>query len=220
MTTTLLLRCAGPMQSWGTRSRFSYRDTEAEPSKSGVIGLVAAALGRERTADLADLSALRMAVRIDRAGHVETDYQTALGVAKADGSGHQDVLSWRSYLADASFLVALEGDRALLERIDAALASPRWPLCLGRKSFVPGEPVRVPEGLLHGLDALEALRAHAWPTQRRGEPLAELAVLVECIPGEEGDARLDVPLSFALGARRFGERRVRRIHLPRPEATR
>ena len=36
----LLLRLAGPMQSWGTQSRFLVRDTGMEPSKSGVIGLL------------------------------------------------------------------------------------------------------------------------------------------------------------------------------------
>ena len=37
---TLLLRLAGPLQSWGTDSKFEVRRTENEPSKSGVIGLV------------------------------------------------------------------------------------------------------------------------------------------------------------------------------------
>ena len=46
---TLLLRLAGPMQSWGTQSRFTIRDSGLEPSKSGVIGLLCAALGKPRT---------------------------------------------------------------------------------------------------------------------------------------------------------------------------
>jgi len=41
---TLLLRLAGPMQSWGLSSRFTIRDTSLEPSKSGVLGLLCAAL--------------------------------------------------------------------------------------------------------------------------------------------------------------------------------
>ena len=44
----LLMRLAGPMQSWGTQSRFGHRDTGTEPSKSGVIGLLCAALGWPR----------------------------------------------------------------------------------------------------------------------------------------------------------------------------
>ena len=43
----LLLRLAGPMQAWGTQSRFTVRDTGLEPSKSGVIGLLCAALRSE-----------------------------------------------------------------------------------------------------------------------------------------------------------------------------
>src|SRR5581483_3790909 len=112
---TLLLRLAGPMQSWGTQSRFSVRDAGTEPSKSGVIGLLCAALGRPRAADLSDLVALRMGVRVERPGSVRREYQTAgggrgYGVARADGSPGETVLSNRYYLADADFLVGLEGD--------------------------------------------------------------------------------------------------------------
>ena len=55
---TLLLRLVGPMQSWGTTSRFDERDTGKEPSKSGVVGLLAAALGidRENWTDLEPLT--------------------------------------------------------------------------------------------------------------------------------------------------------------------
>ena len=52
-TATLLLRLAGPMQSWGLESRFDQRDTGREPSKSGVLGLICAALGKPRTTNQA-----------------------------------------------------------------------------------------------------------------------------------------------------------------------
>lgn len=214
---TLLLRCAGPMQSWGTRSRFAYRDTESEPSKSGVLGLLAAALGRPRAADLSDLAALAMAVRIDAPGHVEVDYQTVLDVARADGSGASTVLSWRYYLADASFLVALTGEADLLVEAHRALRAPRWPLFLGRKGYVPGLPVYVRGGLVEETSPVEALRRVAWPT-RDGEPLPTLEGVVECQEDEVGDARLDVPVSFEIGRRRYAERRVMRMVLSPQEA--
>src|SRR4051794_6138053 len=98
----LLLRLAGPMQSWGTQSRFSVRDTGREPSRSGVVGLLCAALGRPRSAPLDDLAPLKMAVRVDREGRLARDYHTAQNVLRADGSGLQEtVLSNRYYLADA-----------------------------------------------------------------------------------------------------------------------
>lgn len=223
--TTLLVRCTGPMQSWGTRSRFGERDTEREPSKSGVCGLLAAALGLPRTADLTDLAALRMAVRIDRQGHVESDYQTAgggawnggnYGVAKASGKPPETALSRRHYLADADFLVGLQGDQALLEKLQVALQQPRWPLFLGRRGYVPGCPPYVPGGLLSS-DLTSALRAHAWP-QQEDAPVSELEAVFECAPGEPGDLRRDVPLSFESHRRRYAERRVRRVRLTPLEA--
>jgi CRISPR system Cascade subunit CasD len=82
----LLMRLAGPMQSWGIQSRYLVRDTGLEPSKSGVIGLLCAALGRARHEPVDDLAALRLGVRVDREGRMARDYHTALKVIKADGS--------------------------------------------------------------------------------------------------------------------------------------
>ncbi|MFO1322344.1 MAG: type I-E CRISPR-associated protein Cas5/CasD, partial [Burkholderiales bacterium] len=105
---TLLLWLEGPMQSWGTTSRFDERDTQLEPSKSGVLGLLCAALGRDRSEPVDDLAALRMGVRVDREGTVMRDFQTATGVLVA-GTGKavldRTVVSPRFFLADAAFLV-------------------------------------------------------------------------------------------------------------------
>lgn len=200
------------MQSWGTRSRFIYRDTETEPSKSGVLGLVAAAMGRPRGADLSDLAALSMGVRIDRPGHLEVDYQTALHVIRADGSKNDmAVQSWRHYLADASFLVGLMGPAGLCEDIRAALRAPRWPLFLGRKGFVPGAVV-CPRPVQLG-ELLEVLSRVDWPMGEDGTPVAGLDAVVDCGPDESGDLRQDVPVSFAIEARRYRTRLVRRLRL-------
>ena len=154
---TLLLRLAGTMQSWGTTSRFDQRDTGKEPSKSGVVGLLAAALGidRENWTDLEPLTRLSMGTRHDRPGMPKRDYQTAGcaatdAVIKADGTQAKDggVVSDRFYLADAAFLVGLECDeRSLLERTHAALRDPVWPLALGRQSYVPSESIWIENGL-------------------------------------------------------------------------
>lgn len=148
---TLLLKLIGPMQSWGITSRFDQRDTFREPSKSGVIGLVCCAMGIDRW-DFnrqSPLYNLRMGVRNDRPGILRYDYQTAACgskdvIARADGTpaSKGGVVSRRSYLADASFLVGLETDNiGLLNEIQEALSTPVWPLCLGRKSYVPSEPI-------------------------------------------------------------------------------
>src|SRR5688572_6451376 len=122
---TLLLQCVAPLQSWGTQSEYIVRDTGREPSKSGIIGLLCAALGRERTVPMADLAALKMAVRADREGKILRDYHTIFELK---------VVSHRYYLSDAMFLVGLEGERNWLRQIEEALKHPRWLLFMGRKS--------------------------------------------------------------------------------------
>lgn len=203
------------MQSWGTQSRFLERDTGLEPSKSGVVGLLCAALGRSRATPVDDLATLVMGVRVDREGVLQRDYHTALGVAKADDSKPGTVVSNRYYLSDADFLVGLAGsDLALLERLDVALASPRWTLSLGRKAFVPGRPVRLSEGgIRHGLGLEDALRAEPW-RPRRGdshwqETAERLRAVIETDPDRSSARRTDQPgPGAAFQHRRFLPRHV------------
>jgi CRISPR system Cascade subunit CasD len=212
---TLLLRLAGPMQSWGTQSRFTIRDTGLEPSKSGIIGLLCAALGKPRDETHPDnrdqpkleaLAALRMGVRVNREGVPQTDYHTAggsrrddYGVIQSDGKGRRTIESTRYYLANADFLAVLESnDVDLLLRLDMALANPHWQLFLGRKSFVPSPSVHIPGGLLRNT-SLEAALQKDWPKDSQGQLLGRLRCVVEP-PGHDVSAtevRHDVPLSFA-----------------------
>jgi CRISPR system Cascade subunit CasD len=219
---TLLIQLVGPMQSWGTTSRFDQRDTGKEPSKSGVIGLLAAALGidRENWVDLEPLTRLAMGVRHDRSGVPKRDYQTAGcaktdKVIKADGKLSDDgVVSRRDYLADAAFLVGLAGaDRSLLERAYAALRDPVWPLALGRKSYVPSEPIWIKDGIQDG-SFLEALKQQPWVASPRKweEPPKELLVSMESEDGS-GVLKMDQPLS-SFAERRFGARFVRSEWIP------
>ncbi|MGN8157636.1 type I-E CRISPR-associated protein Cas5/CasD [Salinisphaera sp. RV14] len=209
---TLLMCLAGPMQSWGTTSRFDERDTQLEPSKSGVLGLVCAALGRDRTRPIADLAALRMAVRVDREGIPMRDYHTATGVVASSGKvdSNRTVVSQRYYLSDAVFLVALEGERELLARIHDALRAPHWSLCLGRKSFVPSRPVFMPDGLRDG-GLLDALESTALLTERdTREKTQQRRVVIE--DPDEGTVRVDQPIA-PFSERRFGPRFVKTFDL-------
>ena len=204
---TLLLRLCGPMQSWGTQSRFSNRDTGLEPSKSGVIGLLCAALGRSRNEEINDLADLEMGVRVDWTGTIEKDYHTALNVAKAGGGKPKECEpSDRFYLADACFLVALKGDSKLLEQLHRALLNPVWQLYLGRKAFVPGAPVFLKDGLRPGVDSAEtALRSYPYLCQRQKNPPQVLRLEIEHTAGEQ--VKPDQPVSFM--ERRFGLRHLK-----------
>ena len=139
----LLLRLRGPMQAWGTRSRFEYRDTEREPTFSGIIGIIAAAEGLPRGADLSEYHQLVITVRVDREGELDREFQTALDVAKANGGTETQIIH-RDFLADAAFHVAVEGPDSLIKRIFTALHRPRYPLFLGRKSYLPSMPIVYP----------------------------------------------------------------------------
>lgn len=201
----LLLRLAGPMQSWGLQSRFSDRDTGMEPSKSGVIGLIAAALGRARSDSIHDLSCLKMGVRVDREGIIKDDFQTALNVIKADQKSRDTVISHRHFLCNAVFLVGLEGSEDFLLGLEKALRNPTFELFLGRKSYVPSQPVIFasrPDGWDGPKDAPNIVRGELHDVLCRFPFLINISsknryirLMVES--PNEGSLRNDNPISFA-----------------------
>jgi CRISPR system Cascade subunit CasD len=218
----LLLRLAGPLQSWGVSGRFAWRTTAPAPTKSGIVGMLAAALGRSRDADLADLAALRFAVRIDQAGTRVRDFQTA----------HHGVtdkpmpLSERFYLADAVFVAAVEGRDPLIDHLHAAVREPHYLPYLGRRSCPPAEPIDLgirPAGLREALQA-EPWRASAWYQKRRAsESVVALETLIEVEPGDRAaDLQRDQPISFDPRHRRYDLRSVRSgsVRVPNPSARR
>lgn len=195
---TLLLRLAGPMQSWGTESKFDVRRTGREPSKSGVLGLVAAALGirRQDRAALGELAQLRFGVRVDREGTLLRDYQTA---HPAKGTSY---VTNRYYLADAVFTVGLESeDEALLERIRAAVKAPAFPLYLGRRScpVIPREMCQD----IYPMQLEQALRETA--------PSGWTRLVLDAGAGESGGLVRDVPVSFDPVRREYAFRLVREV---------
>ncbi|GAB3622656.1 type I-E CRISPR-associated protein Cas5/CasD [Mariniluteicoccus endophyticus] len=129
----LVLRLAGPLQSWGVRSRFVRRTTEPMPTKSGLIGLLAAAKGLRRQDPLEDLLDLTLAVRVDQQGEMLRDFHTA----HHQVTGASMPLSQRYYWADAVFTAFIGGKEPVVEGLAEALGDPAYPLYLGRRSCVP-----------------------------------------------------------------------------------
>lgn len=194
---TLLMRLRGPMMSWGDHSRFTIRDSRREPTKSAVMGLLCSALGRPRWESVADLTVLKMGVRVNQEGILLCDYHTIQEVAYDTGKGDATVLSHRYYVADGDYLVGLEGeDTAFLTRLDRALRIPVWQLYLGRKSFIPSLPVAA--GVVDA-PLPEALRSYPY-----NQGSACLRYVLET--PESLDVRQDVPLSWQ--KRLFGNRCV------------
>ena len=137
MSSVLVLRLAGPMQSWGSSSRFTRRSTEAFPTKSALVGLLAAAQGRRRSDPIEDLAELRFDVRVDQPGQLLRDFHTA----------HRDdtpmPLSDRFYWADATFGAFIEGPEDMIDGLAEAIVRPVFPLYLGRRSCPPTLPLRL-----------------------------------------------------------------------------
>jgi CRISPR system Cascade subunit CasD len=222
----LALLLDGPLQSWGHASRFERRTTALHPTRSGVFGLIAAALGINKHAadeagQLARFQPLSVTTvtlpRRNRRGEELLirrleDYHTVTGIRRASGKVEKDatVQTYRHYLQDAQFGVLLEGSTGLLEEIAAALRNPRWGVWFGRKSCLPASPV---------LATPPGERANVW-TQlllRAGysgaETIQQFDHVVEAAPGDSGSDMIDdTPLGYGLSiGERHGPRWIRRI---------
>ena len=202
---TLLIRLAAPLQSWGIESKFDTRRTAREPSKSGVIGLVAASLGIKRYEDdkICELSKLRLGVRVDKEGVLVKDYQTVDG-------GKSKYVTYRHYLSDAVFVVGLESeDIELLAKIEEALAHPAYPLFLGRRSCPPTGRLcmGIRNGSLHEVlaDLEKVPLQYEYSTYNKPQ---SIRIVMDSDDVHGGSIVRDVPVSFSPEHRKFTFRRV------------
>lgn len=158
----LILKLHGPMQAWGEHTFEGHRPSANFPTRSGLLGLLGACLGigrteREKLQALAD--SIGMAVRVDtrcltgREGRVKrlrqlkiTDYHTVKD-ARKEYTGldkHETIQTWREYLLDAEFTVALWNvpQAAIdLDEIEQAVRQPYFTPYLGRRSCPLARPL-------------------------------------------------------------------------------
>lgn len=198
---TILLRLEGPLQSWGNQeSKFVVRRTAEAPTKSGINGLLCAALGISRSDApqwLPKLNDLRMGVRIDSPGIRWWDWHTVgAGMEMRIAEGERKskpgaMLTRREYLCDASFVVALQGDASLIYEIHEAILHPRWPMYLGRKNCPPSLPLlgRNDEKYVDEFPDLDtALRSISWRPRLRNDREPECIIcLLDWRPEKQGD---------------------------------
>jgi CRISPR system Cascade subunit CasD len=239
----LLLRLAGPLQSWGERSAFTpVRDTALFPTRSALIGMFAAAEGIGRGEAILDrYQDLRLTVRVDRPGVRLVDYHTVGGgfpkdrTAATSGGSNKGaaVITRRHYLSDAVFVVAVTAAEETIERLADALTRPHWAPYLGRRSCVPDEPFLLRR---HVDDPEEELRTRV-PLSRtaprakadHGQEPATIPVefLLEQPPSTSSSGKAapvdvidvnDMPVSFAQHGRSHTGRRLHRTQVPVPRA--
>jgi CRISPR system Cascade subunit CasD len=225
-----------PMQAWGVSSRFQRRGTESFPTKSGVIGLLAAAMGidkhsPEEEGQLQPLATLNFSVfKVQGAksfpvqrledfhtvgGGWHDDWQADKGNLRAklstpskagDGSPFGTVITRRSYLTDARFIPVLEGDASVLSTYAAALENPVWGVWFGRKCCLPASPL---------LPILAPSREEALAKILQFLTSFDKDLQIKITQGQEqksGDGawyQADHPLSY--GKRSFQSRPVRRV---------
>ncbi|MBX6389145.1 MAG: type I-E CRISPR-associated protein Cas5/CasD [Frankia sp.] len=208
-TSCLVLRLAGPLQSWAGPSMFNRRDTGTEPTKSGLVGLLAAAQGRRRADPIEDLLDLVFGVRTDQPGtllrdyHTVSDYRgrpllsasiTGKGVQKPTSPAKYTGVTERFYLQDAVFVAAIGAPEPVLANLAEALRSPAFPLALGRRACPPTQP------LILTPNPEEPDRV-MWPGTVRD-------VLMHSVPWQASASHQDKL------ARRRPDQRPRRVHLP------
>jgi len=188
----LVFRLYGPMASWGEIAVGESRHSATYPSRSALLGLLAAALGVRRDDDAAQAalaSAYRFGVKLLAAGTPLRDYHTVQSGTPpkkvvyrtrrqelADTSRVGTLLSAREYRCDSLSLVAVEAlDSAphAVTELAQALEHPHFPLYLGRKSCPLAAPLQArcvtAASVREALDRAEfpsmlALRRHDAPT--------------------------------------------------------
>lgn len=178
MTPYLVFQLYGPMASWGDVAVGESRVSATVPSRSALLGLLAAALGLKRNEDdrLSKLSAsVRFGVLTLNSGHFLRDYHTAqvppaTALKRRPSRTRRDelnipkdelgtILSARDYRTDAGYRIAVEQAETgsfSVEQLRDALLQPVFPLYLGRKSCPPALPLD--PRIIKAADLLTAFR--------------------------------------------------------------
>lgn len=134
---SILLKFAGPLQSWGTNSHFETRYTDYYPSKSALIGIIAASFGYRRFEDenIIKLNDIDFACRVDQKGTLLRDYHTAQKF-KPNGNFDRTYVTDRYYLEDAVCIVAIgHENEEFVDKIQFALKNPYFQTFMGRRSL-------------------------------------------------------------------------------------
>ncbi len=220
-TKTLLLWLEGPLQAWGHDSKFGVRDTLNFPTRSGVLGLLCCARGAggPEVEWLKQMAAMNMEVRAyartDKngdsvlrepplrdfhmvgSGYNDKDPWQALLIPKtAEGKkavGGGTKMTYRYYLQDSVFAVALEVPANQAEVLVDALQNPVWDLYLGRKNCVPTELI-----LQGQFDSRDAAWQQADKLAENKRRVLSYSVLDSESESEDGEVITlnDVPVQF------------------------
>lgn len=176
----LMLRLQGPMQAWGTPTFEGARPCALFPTRSGLLGLLAACQGigrSDRAALLLLAQSVRFAVRCDANESLKaekiTDFHT-IKDARVDYQSlksHETIITRREYLCDACFTVAVwspDDDSQTLNTLQQAVKFPRYTPYLGRRSCPITSPL-----FLDRISAGDPLQAYGLVDDIKGKVYSE-----------------------------------------------
>lgn len=216
---TILLKFSGPLQSWGTDSHFETRHTDFYPSKSAVIGIIAASLGYRRNEDekIQKLNELDFGVRVDQPGTLLRDYHIARKY-KPDGNVERTYVTERYYLEDAVFVVAVSHeDDDYMDRIEHGLKRPYFQTFMGRRSLPMCAECIVDvleQGVVNALQNYE-WQAADWYQKKCAHENIKLQMYADAdlLENKAFNLRRDRVISFSQKERKFGFRYESNVHL-------
>lgn len=152
---TITIRLTAPLQSFGNEATFSRRTTNLYPTKSLIIGMLAAALGYRRDdSRIEKLNCLKIAVRIDQPGKILTDFQTV------EYKKNTRKLTYRDYLQDGVFIAAISADEKTIVKLEFALKHPKFQLYIGRRSNPIAGVIQIQE--FNEANSLKVLEKLSW----------------------------------------------------------
>lgn len=208
---TMLLKLAGPLQSWGLDSRFETRSTNRYPTKSAIIGMIAASLGYSRDEDqnIQRLNKLDFAVRVDQPGRLLRDYHIATKY-KPNGAFERNYQTIRYYLQDAVFVVAIGSkDSDLVELIADSMRNPYYQTFLGRRSCPMNADYFIE---VTDVDVITSISKVPWQAKqwykRQGNSELEVFADRHLVESNRDFLVRDRVLSFSQDRRHFGFRSV------------
>lgn len=208
---TILLKFAGPLQSWGSSSHFENRHTDFYPTKSAIIGIISASFGyrRDNDEEIKKLNKIKFAVRIDQRGNLLRDYHIARKFK--NGIFERTYVTNRYYLEDAVFVVAISHeDDDFVDLIEEKLKNPFFQYYMGRRSLPLSADFIISKTENSVIESLKQCdwQAAKWYKKKNNRELIELEIHADSnlLDNSIYSLKKDKVISFSQKERKFAFR--------------
>lgn len=195
---TLILKTEG-ISAYGLQTFDVHRRANHFPTRSAIVGLLAAALGitRKEQQALYELSEqVTTAVQVNQAGEKMMDYHTVQNFRSPNGKIQKGTKpTYREYWCDSEHTFAISADTSLINELEVAVKAPQFTLFQGRKSCPLTRPLY--ESVLDESNPAIALKKFG----NKGQIFSD-------IEGENQVAQLQVRDKLTLAPRKYAMRMV------------